>query len=89
MVASDGAPELNIHWEHVSVSLQNRCPNWLEMEFACRLFWDEEETVMQLHPPRSQWVSHHPYCLHLWRPTDVAIPAPPMALVGPAPGGRR
>ena len=40
-------------WEHVSVSLPNRTPNWREMEFVCRLFWTEDECVMQLHPPRS------------------------------------
>lgn len=71
-------------WEHVSVSLPNRTPNWREMEFACRLFWAEEEAVMQLHPPRAQWVNNHPTCLHLWRPTDPAtpIPLPPPELVG-------
>lgn len=69
-------------WEHVSVSLKNRTPTWAEMEFVCRLFWDEEEAVMQLHPPRSQWVSNHPFCLHLFRPIDQAIPLPPVGMVG-------
>jgi hypothetical protein len=71
-------------WEHVSVSTARRCPNWQEMEAACRLFWHEEEAVMQLHPPRSTWVSNHPYVLHLWKPTDPAtpIPLPPQHMVG-------
>jgi hypothetical protein len=71
-------------FEHVSVSTARRTPNWAEMEFACRLFWDEEEAVMQLHPPRSQWVSNHPYVLHLWKPADPAtpIPLPPQLMVG-------
>lgn len=77
IVASDGRG-----WEHVSVSLANRTPNWLEMEYVCRLFWTEDEAVMQLHPPRSDWISNHPHCLHLWRPTDVAIPLPPSWMVG-------
>lgn len=77
VIASDGDG-----WEHVSVSLPNRTPNWREMEFICRLWWHEEEAVMQLHPPRSGWISNHPYCLHLWRPTAAAIPLPPPLMVG-------
>ena len=70
-------------WEHVSVSRDTRTPTWGEMDQIKRLMWDDEEAVMQLHPPRSMWVNHHPYCLHLWRPTDTAIPLPPPILVGP------
>lgn len=70
-------------WEHVSVSTRHRPPNWQEMVFVKDLFWQPEECVMQLHPPRSQYVNCHPYCLHLWRPIDVAIPQPPSILVGP------
>lgn len=71
-------------WEHVSVSARKRCPNWQEMETVCRLFWEPEECVMQLHPPRSEWVNNHPFCLHLWRPKDPAtpIPRPPQIMVG-------
>lgn len=83
IIAVGGDPVLGVHWEHVSVSLERRCPNWHEMEFACRLFWHEEECVMQLHPPRSEWVNHHPFCLHMWKPLGVQIPRPPMHLVGP------
>jgi len=73
-------------WEHVSVSLPNRCPTWDEMDRIKRLFWDDEDAVMQLHPPRSQWVNLHPYVLHLWRPTGAVIPLPPPVLVGPITG---
>jgi hypothetical protein len=73
-------------WEHVSVSLPNRCPTWAEMDRVKRLFWSDEDTVLQLHPPRSLWVNCHPYCLHLWRPIGVALPLPPSALVGPVTG---
>ena len=77
VVASDGWA-----WDHVSVSLRNRTPNWREMEFICRLFWTEDEAVMQLHPPRSEWISNHPYCLHMWKPQDSDIPLPPTIMVG-------
>ncbi len=77
VIASDGAG-----WEHVSVSLKNRTPNWKEMCFIKDLFWDEEETVVQFHPPRSQYVNQHPNCLHLWKPIGEIIKTPPSILVG-------
>lgn len=82
-IASDGEG-----WQHVSVSLSSterkveRCATWEEMCFVKSLFWDDEESVMQLHPPKSQWVNNHPYCLHLWKPTDKEIPLPDSMMVG-------
>lgn len=76
-LASDGGG-----WEHVSVSLPNRTPTWEEMCLVKGVFWGDEDRVMQLHPPKSEYVNHHPYCLHLWRPVGVEIPAPPKAFVG-------
>lgn len=70
-IASDG-----LEWEHVSVSLHNRTPTWDEMCFIKSMFWDDEDCVMQLHPPKSQYVNNHPHCLHLWRPTAQEIPLP-------------
>jgi hypothetical protein len=69
-------------WEHVSASTAARCPTWEEMCYVKELFWDEEDTVIQLHPPRSEWVNDHPYCLHLWRPIGVEIPRPQRITVG-------
>jgi hypothetical protein len=70
-------------WEQVSVSTdRRRSPNWPEMCFVKDLFWDEEERVMQLHPPLSEYVKNHPNCLHLWKPRHQEIPAPPVGLVG-------
>jgi hypothetical protein len=46
------------------------------------LFWDHEDTVMQLHPPKSDWVSNHSFCLHMWRPVGIEIPRPPALMVG-------
>ncbi|WP_456797599.1 DUF7694 domain-containing protein [Bradyrhizobium sp. USDA 4473] len=59
-----------------------RCPNWEEMCFVKDLFWNEEECVMQLHPPHSQYVNNSRYCLHLWKPTHRDIPMPPASFVG-------
>ena len=60
--AKDGKP-----LEHVSVSLDRRCPTWNEMSMIKDIFWEDEECVVQFHPPKSQYVNTHPYCLHMWR----------------------
>jgi hypothetical protein len=75
--ASDG-----LFWEHVSVSsVANRCPYWDEMNFIKDMFWDDEDTVIQYHPPKSEYVDVHPYVLHLWRPVGVELPRPPKIMV--------
>ena len=76
IIASSG-----MGWDHVSVSRRNRCPNWTEMDHVKRLFFRADETTMQLHVPVEEHISRHDYCLHLWRPTDVAIPVPPSICV--------
>ena len=71
-------------WEHVSVSLPSRCPTWEEMCFVKNLFWDEEDFAVQMHPPKSDYVNCHPYCLHLWRKagTNDFCERPPSVMVG-------
>jgi hypothetical protein len=70
-------------WDHVSVSRANRCPNWPEMSHIRTLFFRDEETVMQLHVPKSEHINEHPFCLHMWRPQAQAIPRPPAMMVAP------
>lgn len=83
VVLSDG-----MGWEHVSVSLASknrkvdRCPTWDEMCFIKDMFFYDTERVVQYHPPRSEYVSNHPYCLHLWRPTNKDLPFPDPIMVG-------
>lgn len=86
----------DMEWQHVSVSLikdiglgnkrkftmVKRCPTWEEMCYIKSVFWDDEDSVMQLHPPKSQWVNNHPYCLHLWKPIETEIPLPLQIMVG-------
>lgn len=80
VVSSDGGG-----WEHVSVSPGSRtrksCPTWEEMCAIKDMFFEPEECVVQYHPPRSEYVNNHPYCLHLWRSTETEIPRPPMEFV--------
>ena len=68
-------------WDHVSVSLNGRCPNWREMSFVKGLFWDEDDCVIQYHPPKKDYLNLHPFCLHLWRPQFESIPLPPTIMV--------
>ena len=69
-------------WDHVSVSLEDRCPTWEEMCWVKDLFWNRGETVIQYHPAADNYVNVHPYCLHLWKPQRRVIPLPPIEFVG-------
>jgi len=87
-------------WEHVSASAPNRTPNWKEMCFVKDLFWSDEETVIQYHPPKVDYINFNPRVLHLWKPAKVklrwsflrffiqpaTIPMPPKWMVGPYDG---
>jgi hypothetical protein len=71
-----------LRWDHVSVSLSDRCPTWDEMEMVKRAFFRDSETAVQFHVPPSEHINCHPYCLHLWRPQRTKIPRPPGYMVG-------
>ena len=82
-IASDG-----MGWEHVSVTKRTKnrnvysLPSWEEMCFIKDLFWSDEDTVIQYHPKKSEYVNNHPYVLHLWKPTNIELPIPNSLLVG-------
>lgn len=79
-IASDG-----MGWQHVSVSIEyeTKPPPWSIMCRVKELFWEDEDWVVQFHPAKSQYVNHHPGCLHLWRPTEAEMPTPLATMVGP------
>lgn len=88
VMVSDAFEE--IAWEHVSVHGRyfdlkgTPCyftPSWTQMCWIKDQFWNEDECVMQLHVPKSEHVNTHNHVLHLWRPSNVAIPRPPQNLV--------
>ena len=81
VMAADGSDPIAAGWEHVSVSLQTRTPNWPEMCFVKKLFWAPEDCVVQFHPPQADYISVHNYCLHLWRPTRGEFLMPPKELI--------
>lgn len=62
-------------WEHVSVSPYDHTitPSWDDMCKLKDMFFEDEETVIQIHPPKSRYVNIMKNCLHLRRPKDPAI----------------
>jgi hypothetical protein len=68
-------------WDHVSVSLKNRNPNWDEMCFVKDLFFEPEELAIQYHPPKSLYKNIHSHCLHLWRCKNNPHILPPIWMV--------
>jgi hypothetical protein len=81
IIASDGAG-----WEHVSVHMvingEQKTPTWPVMCMVKNLFWDDEDCVIQYHPPKSKYVNNHKHVLHLWKPAGFDIPTPPTILIG-------
>ena len=71
-------------WEHVSMApfKLSRTPTWDEMCKLKDMFFEDEEAVVQIHPPKSEYVNNMPNCLHRWRPITEKLPLPPSILVG-------
>jgi hypothetical protein len=69
-------------WEHLSVSTPSKCPTWEQMCMMKDIFWNKDECCVEYHPKEEDYVNNHPYCLHIWRPTEEVIPTPPTLLVG-------
>lgn len=76
VIVSDG-----LGWDHVSVSLVDRCPTWDEMCAIKRKFFSDDECAVQFHPPKSEYVNCHPHTLHLWRKQGAAVELPPRECV--------
>ena len=71
-------------WEHISVSPSKKriTPEWDEMCRIKEIFFKDEESVIQIHPPKDMYVNNMPNCLHLWRYTDGEMILPPSFMVG-------
>lgn len=62
-------------WEHVATSIGTgrKIPSWETMCKAKKVFWNDEEDVVQLHPRESSYFHGFPgkmEVLHLWRPKN-------------------
>lgn len=62
-------------WEHVSVSPKHKfyMPSWEDMCVLKDIFFNDEEEVYQIHPPKSQYVNVKENCLHLWKPIGIDL----------------
>lgn len=68
-------------WEHLSVSTPHSCPTWDDMCAAKDLFFNKDECCVQYHPAEKNYVNHHQFCLHIWRPLNEKLPEPPTIFV--------
>ena len=71
-------------WEHMSVSpyAKRITPDWNTMCQLKDMFWKEDEAVIQIHPPKADYVNNMPNCLHLWRCYYKEMVLPPSCFVG-------
>ncbi len=66
-------------WDHVSVSPFDHgiTPSWDDMCKLKDMFFEDDETVVQFHPAKKEYVNLMPNCLHLWRPNKMELTVPP------------
>lgn len=57
-------------WVHLSMSTLTRPPTWKELVAAKEVFLGKETRAIQVCPPRSEYVNHHPFVLHLFSCLD-------------------
>ncbi len=71
-------------WDHVSISPEKLriTPSWDDMCLLKDIFFNDDEAVIQIHPPKNEYVNNMPNCLHLWRCTYREMIMPPSCLVG-------
>lgn len=74
---------LMFDWEQVSVialdkeSNAERIPSPEEMAEVVRLFFRENEPVIEIHPKSCDYVNINPSTLHVWRHAKIDLPIPP------------
>ena len=71
-------------WDHVSVSPKKKSitPDWNSMCLLKDIFFKDDEAVIQIHPPKDEYVNNMPNCLHLWRWNEGEMILPPSWMVG-------
>lgn len=62
-------------WLHISLAHKRRLPTYSELKEAKLIFIGEDKLAIQVFPPRNEFVSFHPFCLHLWH-CKTASPIP-------------
>jgi len=57
-------------WLHVSVSHNDRIPDWRDLREVKDIFIGRERRALQVLPPEAEYVNIHPRVLHLWSCLD-------------------
>lgn len=55
---------------HLSISRKDKLPSYDELKTARYQFMPDIKYVVQIFPPKQDFVNEHPFCLHLWQPKD-------------------
>ena len=71
-------------WNHISIAPSNRriMPSYEDLCLVKDMFWNEEESVIHVFPPKSQYVNNLSNCLHLWECYYTEMVLPPSFMVG-------
>lgn len=71
-------------WNHASVCAYAKriIPSWSDMCALKEMIWNDDETVIQIHPPKDQYVNNVSNCLHLWECYYKPMVLPPSVFVG-------
>ncbi len=76
IMASDGGG-----WDHVSVSAKGKTPSYYEMKKVRRLFWGDDDVVVEYHMGEKDHINIHSNVLHLWCWQGGKFPTPPKLFV--------
>lgn len=66
---------LDGHWKHASISHHARYPTWDEILDVRYAFFDENDDVVQILPPKREYINVSKNCFHLWSPIGKRITA--------------
>lgn len=55
---------------HMSISRTDRLPTYDELKDARYHFLSDVKYIVQIFPPKSDFVNVHQFCLHLWEPKE-------------------
>jgi len=60
-------------WKHASISHPRRYPFWEEILDVRYSFFDKDDEVVQILPPKNEYINVSKNCFHLWSPIGKRI----------------
>ena len=67
-------------WVEAIVKKAREAGTAVFMKDSLKPIWGDD--ILREHPPRSEYVNRHPYCLHLWKKIGEEYETPPKEYVG-------